>query len=55
MEAKFLKGNDKLMAVERLRANEMGIASRVWKWHHLMESFVDLKTWCWFAMIFAIS
>src|SRR5277367_5787877 len=32
MEAKFLKGDDKLIAIERLRANQMGVASRVWKW-----------------------
>lgn len=55
MEAKFLKGDDKLIAIERLRANQMGVASRVWKWDHLLESFLDIKTWFWFAMIFSIS
>ena len=55
MEAKFLKGDDKLIAIERLRANQMGVASRVWKWDHLLESFLDMKTWFWFAMIFSIS
>ncbi len=55
MEAKFLKGDDKLIAIERLRANQMGVASRIWKWDHLRESFLDIKTWCWFAMIFSIS
>jgi hypothetical protein len=55
MEAKFLKGDDKLIAIERLRANQMGVASRVWKWEHLLESFLDMKTWFWFAMIFSIS
>ena len=55
MEAKFLKGDDKLVAIERLRANQMGVASRVWKWEHLRESFFDVKTWFWFAMIFSIS
>src|ERR1700733_1479416 len=55
MEAKFLKADDKLIAIERLRANQMGVASRVWKWDHLLESFLDMKTWFWFAMIFSIS
>ena len=55
MEAKFLKGDNKLIAIERLRANQMGVASRVWKWDHLLESFLDMKTWFWFAMIFSIS
>jgi hypothetical protein len=48
MEAKFLKGNDKLIAVERLRMNQMGVASRVWKWDHVLEAFIDPKTWLWF-------
>lgn len=55
MEAKFLKSDEKLIAIERLRANQMGVASRVWKWDHLLESFLDMKTWFWFAMIFSIS
>ncbi|KAK5152315.1 hypothetical protein LTR04_006459 [Oleoguttula sp. CCFEE 6159] len=55
MEARFLKGDDKLIAIERLKANQMGVASRVWKWDHLKESFLDIKTWFWFAMIFSVS
>ncbi|KAF4303267.1 Major facilitator superfamily [Botryosphaeria dothidea] len=55
MEAKFLKGDDKLIAVERLRANQMGVVSKVWKWDHVWDTLLDLKTWLWFAMIMAIS
>ncbi|KAK7183002.1 hypothetical protein DPSP01_006049 [Paraphaeosphaeria sporulosa] len=55
MEAKFLKGNDKLIAVERLRMNQMGVASRVWKWDHVLEAFIDPKTWLWFLMLTAVS
>lgn len=55
MEAKFLKGHDKLVAVERLRMNQQGIASRVWKWEHVKECMLDVKTWLWFSLIFAIS
>jgi MFS family permease len=55
IEAKFLNERDKLIAVERLRMNQMGVMSRTWKWEHLRESFLDPKTWCWFALIFSIS
>jgi hypothetical protein len=55
MEAKFLKGDDKLIAIERLRMNQMGVASRIWKWDHVKEAFMDPKTFFWFALLFAIS
>lgn len=54
-EARFFNQHEKVVAIERLRANQMGVASRVWKWEHVWESMADLKTWCWFAMIFSIS
>jgi hypothetical protein len=55
MEAKFLTPPEKLIAVERLRANQMGIASRVWKWSHVREVFLDPKTWLWFSLLFCVS
>jgi hypothetical protein len=55
MEAKFLTEQEKLIAVERLRMNQMGVASRVWKWDHVFEAFLDLKTWLWFLMLTSIS
>ena len=55
MEAKFLNDIEKLIAVERLRMNQMGVASRVWKWDHVMEAFLDVKTWLWFSMLTAVS
>ncbi|OSS48174.1 hypothetical protein B5807_07726 [Epicoccum nigrum] len=55
MEAKFLNENEKLIAVERLRMNQMGVASRVWKWDHVLEAFMDVKTWLWFSMLTAVS
>jgi hypothetical protein len=55
MEAKFLSDPDKLIAVERLRMNQMGVASRVWKWSHVLEAFMDVKTWLWFSMLTAVS
>ncbi|KAF2194413.1 MFS general substrate transporter [Zopfia rhizophila CBS 207.26] len=55
MEAKFLNRDEKVIATERLRMNQMGVASRVWKWDHAKEAFLDLKTWLWFAMLTAVS
>ncbi|KAF2092555.1 allantoate permease-like protein [Rhizodiscina lignyota] len=55
MEAKFLTHEEKLIAIERLRLNQMGVASRVWKWDHVQEAFLDIKTWLWFSMLMAIS
>ena len=55
MEAKFLTHDEKLIAVERLRMNQMGVASRVWKWEHVWEAFLDVKTWLWFSMLTAVS
>ncbi|PMD17790.1 MFS general substrate transporter [Hyaloscypha hepaticicola] len=55
VDAKFLNDHDKVLAVERLRANQMGVVSTEWKWEHVTESLLDIKTWCWFALIFSIS
>jgi MFS family permease len=55
MEAKFLSHDEKLIAIERLRMNQMGVASRVWKWDHVLEAFLDIKTWLWFSMLTAVS
>ncbi|KAF1833506.1 MFS general substrate transporter [Decorospora gaudefroyi] len=55
MEANFLNDHEKLVAVERLRMNQMGVASRVWKWDHVFEAFTDPKTWLWFSMLTAVS
>ncbi|KAH7370950.1 major facilitator superfamily domain-containing protein [Rhexocercosporidium sp. MPI-PUGE-AT-0058] len=55
VDAKFLNERDRLLAVERLRANQMGVVSTTWKWEHVTESMLDIKTWCWFALIFSVS
>lgn len=55
VEAKFLNDQDKLIAIERLRMNQMGISSGVWKWDHVREALLDLKTWLWFCLMFLIS
>ncbi|GFG10262.1 uncharacterized transporter C757.13 [Aspergillus udagawae] len=55
MEAKCLSDREKVIAVERLRANQMGIISREWRWDHVRETFYDLKTWCWVFLVVSIS
>ncbi|KAL3420960.1 major facilitator superfamily transporter [Phlyctema vagabunda] len=55
VEAKFLNKKDKLIAIERLRANQMGVVSTEWRWDHVMESVSDVKTWLWFSLIFSVS
>jgi hypothetical protein len=55
MKARFLKGDDKLIAVERLRMNQMGVASGVWRWDQVRECLLDVKTWLWFCLITTIA
>jgi uncharacterized membrane protein len=55
VEAKFLKDEDKVIAIERLRANNMGVMTREWRNDHLKEALLDFKTWCWFALMLSIS
>ena len=55
MEAKFLTYEEKLIAIERLRMNQMGIGSGVWKWAHVLEAFLDVKTYLWFSLMLVIS
>jgi hypothetical protein len=54
-EAKFLSDDDKVLAIERLRSNHMGVMSREWRYPQFFEAFWDVKTWLWIALIFAIS
>lgn len=55
MEARFWRYNERDIAIERLRANQMGIVSRKWKKEHVTEAVLDLKTWYWFFLVMAIS
>ncbi|KAJ5242741.1 allantoate permease [Penicillium citrinum] len=55
MEAKCFSDRERFIAVQRLRANQMGIVSREWRWDHVWELLYDLKTWGWFFLIIAIS
>jgi len=50
--AKFLNHEEKVIAVERLRANNMGTETKEWKWEQVWELAFDIKTYLWFAMLF---
>ncbi|KAJ5215103.1 hypothetical protein N7468_010782 [Penicillium chermesinum] len=55
IQSKFLAEEDKLVAIERLRMNQQGIENHEWKWDHVKEAFLDLKSWLWFALMMSIS
>lgn len=48
--ARFLTANEKLQAVERLRANQTGIGSSEFEFSHLWELLLEPKTYLWIAM-----
>lgn len=48
--ARFLTDEEKLQAVERLRANQTGIGSRVFEWRHVWEILLEPKSYLWVAM-----
>jgi len=55
METKFWKEGERDIAIQRLRANQMGVVSRKWRWDQALESVLDLKTWRWFFSVISIS
>lgn len=48
--ARFLTDHQRLQAIERLRANNTGIGSREFKWDHVIEVFLEPKTYLFFSM-----
>ncbi|THC98338.1 hypothetical protein EYZ11_002199 [Aspergillus tanneri] len=53
--SKFLNEEDKLVAIERLRMNQQGIETHEWRWDHVKEACLDVKSFFWFALMFSIS
>ncbi|ORY24487.1 putative allantoate transporter [Naematelia encephala] len=55
-EAKFLsKGNDRLIALDRMKENNMGTKSGKWNWKQCWETFCDPKTYIWFLMFVCVA
>ncbi|KAF8869064.1 major facilitator superfamily domain-containing protein [Infundibulicybe gibba] len=52
VKAKFLSRDEKIIALARLRANNQGTESKVWKWDQVGELIVDPKTYLWFLLPF---
>ncbi|KAJ8087519.1 hypothetical protein AAF712_006640 [Marasmius tenuissimus] len=52
IKARFLTADEKIVALERLRANNQGTESKIWKWDHVLEVLLDVKTYLWFLLLF---
>ncbi|KAJ1305159.1 hypothetical protein OPQ81_000193 [Rhizoctonia solani] len=50
--AKFLSREEKVVALERLRANNQGTESKNWEWSQVWEVLMDPKTYLWLSMQF---
>ncbi|KAI7188100.1 hypothetical protein KC352_g22126 [Hortaea werneckii] len=48
--ARFLSEEDKPKAIERLRANQTGTGTREFKWSHILEMFLEPKTFLWIGL-----
>ncbi|TFK73221.1 allantoate permease [Pluteus cervinus] len=55
VKSKFLTPEDKLIAVERLRANQQGLETKQFKFSQATEMLLDIKSWCWMVLMFSIS
>lgn len=53
LSAKFLSAEEKALHAERMRANEQGIGSRIFKWNQFWEAIKDPNTWLYAFWIFA--
>lgn len=54
--AKFLRnGNDRAIAIERLRDNNTGTKSSTWKWSQVRECLTEVRTYGWALMYMCCS
>ncbi|KAH6909266.1 allantoate permease [Coprinopsis sp. MPI-PUGE-AT-0042] len=51
VKCKFLTPEEKVIAVERLRSNQQGLETKVFKWKQVLETLLDLKSWCWMGLM----
>ena len=54
-DAKFLSQRQRVVAVERLRADQVGVENKTIKWDQVKETFADPKTYVYMVLIFAIN
>lgn len=43
INAKWLTDEERHLAVERLRGNQQGLGSKVFKWYQIRETFTDIR------------
>ena len=48
LQARFLTDEEKVLAIERIRANEQGVGNRHWKRYQFEEALKDPQTWLFF-------
>ena len=48
--ARFLTPEERILAVKRVRENQNGIETKVWKRYQFIEALLDVKTWALFFM-----
>ncbi|DAA78542.1 TPA_exp: putative MFS transporter [Trichophyton benhamiae CBS 112371] len=48
--ARFLTEHEREQAIERLRANQTGTRATEFRWSHVFEALLELKTYLWIAM-----
>ncbi|KAI6090978.1 MFS transporter [Hypoxylon rubiginosum] len=55
LSAKWLNDEEKHIVVERIRGNQQGIGSKIFKWYQVREAFTDFRTYLNFLCIVAIN
>lgn len=50
LNARWLKKEDRVLAVARVRENQQGIGNKHWKWYQVKEAFLDPMTWAFFFL-----
>jgi predicted MFS family arabinose efflux permease len=54
-EARYLSPEDRLKAVDRLKANQQGIVSHTFSWKQVLEAFSEPKYWLYMIMVIAVN
>lgn len=54
-DAKWLNEREKVVAVERLRDEKLGIENKHWKWEHAREAVLDKKNWILWLFFIAVN
>ncbi|KAJ3526207.1 hypothetical protein NMY22_g10260 [Coprinellus aureogranulatus] len=51
VKSKFLTEEEKVIAVERIRANQQGVETKVFKVKQVFETLLDPKSWFWMGLL----